>query len=172
MKFVSKLAQRGVTLFEVLLVMFVAALIAVAVATLYKSVTNSVKSDTLNQGVATIVSGVHSLYSTVATGYSATNLTTTNIINSGIPPSSMVNGTAAYNPFGGDWSISGVTANSFTLTVTGLPSSACTSLGSYMIGQGITSVAANGGAATTDPGALAGQCTAAGSTNKVAIITP
>lgn len=158
--------QRGVTLFEVLLVLFVAAFIAVAVAAIYNKVMTTVKTNNLISDVQQIASGIHSLYA--STG-DYTGLTNTIVINAGIAPPEMVSGTNAITPFAattGAWTVTpaaGTPSTSFYITVTNIPSSACVSLGSGGLGGGALSVAGSvGGSAYTTPGDVAsGTCAGA-----------
>jgi Tfp pilus assembly protein PilE len=155
MKLVNKLRQRGVTLFEVLLVLFVGAFIAVGVTVIYTRAVNSVASNQLNSNVQQMAASVHSLYQ--ATGdYSGL---TTAIVQS-IAPSDMVkNGQSVTPSFVvgvgnqvGSWTATAGNT-SWTLTITNIPTNACASLTGYALGAGAQSV--NG---STDPGAAAAAC--------------
>lgn len=164
MKLVNKLRQRGVTLFEVLLVLFVGAFIAVGVTVIYTRAVNSVASSQLNSNVQQMAASVHSLYS--ATGV-YTGITTAIVVS--IAPSDMVsNGNPVTPSFVvgvgnqvGTWTVT-AGSSTWTLTVSNIPTSACASLVGFALGAGAQT--ANG---STDPGAAAAAC---GPTGQAALV--
>lgn len=156
MKLVNKLYQRGVTLFEVLLVLFVGAFIAVGVTVIYTRSVNSVASNQLNSDIQQLAASIHALYA--ATGdYTSADLTS---IAQSVAPSDLVNGTTSVTPSFvvgvknqiGTWTVTGNTSN-FIITVSGIPNSACASLAGFALQAG--SISVNG---ATDPGQAAAGC--------------
>src|SRR5438552_3929573 len=97
MKSVSKLRQRGVTLFELLLVLFVAAFVAVAVATIYSKVTTTYKTNALFSDTNTLAANMGSLFNGSGGFYTA--LTPTQAVTAGIVPDGMHNGVIAIHQF-------------------------------------------------------------------------
>lgn len=167
MKFASKLLQRGVTLFEVLLVLFVGAFIAIAVATIYSTVQTNYKESVLFNDAQTLSANIHNLFA--STGNYSGMPTQAQLITAGLVPSSMVTSTnTATNIFGGSWSVAtAANTNNFTLTLTGLPSAACVSFASSALAVAV-SVSANSNTVNS-AGTAVTSCTAAGSTNSVIV---
>jgi Tfp pilus assembly protein PilE len=158
MKLVNKLHQRGVTLFEVLLVLFVGAFIAVGVTVIYTRAVNSVSSSALNSDIQQLAASIHSLYTSTG-NYGTSDMTAIAVT---VAPADLINGTTPVTPSFvvgvgsqvGSWKVAGGNTT-FTITVTDIPSSACASLAGFALQAGATTV--NGAA---DPGgAVSGGCT-------------
>lgn len=107
---------RGVTLFEVLLVLFVAAFIVVAVATIYNRVDTTYKENALFSDIQELASGVRALYANE--GYSGLNYDDAEA--AGIIPAGM---RANVTKFGTDWSFTpNPTTTEFSITIDGVGS--------------------------------------------------
>lgn len=169
MKFVSKLRQRGVTLFELLLVLFVAAFVAVAVATIYNKVNTTYKTNVLFNDVQQLAANTRSLYGSSG-NYSGLDSSTA--ISAGIAPDGMKNtsneAVHVFSSAAGSWTIAPTAANAeFIITVKNLSKTVCTDLASKGLGVAL-SVAATGGA-VTDVTTAVSKCSAATDTNTVAL---
>lgn len=169
----NQFRQRGVTLFELLLVLFVAAFVAVAVATIYNRVNTTYKQNILFNDMQEMAANIRSLYGASTTGY--TGLNNTVVLNAGIAPPSMLDSAGQeINVFATDdgWTV-GVpssTTTQFFITMNGLPSGPCTSLGSKGLGVAQSVATSPNGGALTDVGAIAGACRSEGNTNSITLI--
>ena len=168
MKFVSKLRQRGVTLFELLLVLFVAAFVAVAVATIYNKVNTTYKTNALFNDTNTMAANIRSLFGGSGGVYSA--LTPQQAVTAGIVPDGMHTGNIATHQFsstGGAWAITESSGGAeFVITLNALPQSVCVDVASKALGVA-KAVSANGGSVTAVGSAISG-CTDP-SSNSVAL---
>jgi hypothetical protein len=157
MKFVSKLRQRGVTLFELLLVLFVAAFVAVAVATIYNKVNTTYKTNALFNDTNTMAANIRSLFGGSGGKYSA--LSPADAITAGIVPEGMHTGSNATHQFSstnGAWSIGIASAGAeFVITLSALPQNVCVDIASKALGVA-KSVDANGSAVAAVASAITG----------------
>jgi Tfp pilus assembly protein PilW len=169
----NKFRQRGVTLFELLLVLFVAAFVAVAVATIYNRVNTTYKQNVLFNDMQELAGNIRSLYGASTTGY--TGLSNTVVLNAAIAPPSMLDSSGKeINAFatedGWEVGVPSSTTTQFFITMNGLPSGACTSLGSKGLGVAQAVATSADGGALTDVGAIAGACNGKGNTNSITLI--
>jgi Tfp pilus assembly protein PilW len=169
----NKFRQRGVTLFELLLVLFVAAFVAVAVATIYNRVNTTYKQNTLFNDMQEMAGNIRSLYGASTTGY--TGLSNTIVLNAGIVPPSMLDSNGKeINAFADKdgWTV-GVPSSSstqFYITINGLPSGACTSLGSKGLGVAQSVSTGPDSGALADVGAIAGACNHKDNSNTITLV--
>lgn len=159
-----KRAQRGVTLFELMLVLFVAAFIAAAVGTIYSRVNNSYKSNATLDGVQQFVANIRGLY---AQQGDYTGLTQATLMTSGLVPSKMCTGpaspttcTSLIYPFGTATVTVGATVAQFTITLLSVPKNVCNDLGSRFL-PGVKSMTI-GGAVAIDTSTILAACAGAG----------
>lgn len=127
-----KKRQAGVTLFEVLLVLFVAAFIAAAVATIYGKVTLTFKQNQLQTAVQQLAANVTATYSS-SSGANYTGLAADAVIKGGLAPEDMHVGTTPVNPWmsSNGWAIAAGTGSppsNYTITLYGIPAGACSTL--------------------------------------------
>lgn len=125
-----KKRQAGVTLFEVLLVLFVAAFIAAAVGTIYAKVTLTFKQNQLQTGVQQLAANITATYSSTS-GADYSNLATGAVISGGLAPDDMHVGNIPVNPWNttAGWDVGvGSSATSYKVTLYSIPSGACSTL--------------------------------------------
>lgn len=166
MKFVSH-RQRGVTLFELLLVLFVAAFVAVAVATIYKRVDSTYKANSLFSDINQVIGNVRSLYA--AGDY--TSVTELTAVAAGLVPQSLYKspGTATSDfktPYVAStgWSLAGA-GSALTVVLNGIPKNDCVNLAAKFAS---TAVGVTAGTATvTDVGSATTACS--GATNVITL---
>lgn len=160
-----KRAQRGVTLFELMLVLFVAAFIAAAVGTIYSRVNNSYKANATLDGVQQFVANIRGLY---AQQGDYTGLTQATLMTSGLVPAKMCTGPASPTscttliyPFGtATVAVNGTTVSQFTITLDAVPKTSCNDLGSRFL-PGVRSMTI-GGATADSTTTILTACAGAG----------
>jgi Tfp pilus assembly protein PilV len=119
----------GVTLFEVLLVLFVAAFIAAAVATIYSKVTLTFKQNQLQNGVQQLAANITATYSSGGTA-DYTSLDTDHVIAGGLAPEDMYDSNKKpITPFSSTagWDVAGTTSY-YTIILKNIPAGACSTL--------------------------------------------
>ncbi|MFI4956239.1 MAG: type 4 pilus major pilin [Gammaproteobacteria bacterium] len=125
-----KKRQAGVTLFEVLLVLFVAAFIAAAVGTIYAKVTMTFKQNQLQNGLQQLTANITATYS--GSGYSNySDIDVKKLIAAGLVPDDMHNSETAINPWEqtDGWSFAtGNPVSTYVLTVISIPKAACSAM--------------------------------------------
>lgn len=150
--------QRGVTLFELLLVLFVAAFVAVAVATIYNRVNTTYKTKSLFEDIQRLSGEIRSLY---AGQGDYTGLDFATISTAGVIPSGMVSNNNPVHPFdrtNGSWSIASTSGDSeFTITVNKLPKDVCVDMATKAIGLG-DAVQTSGGGSISNVSDAIGAC--------------
>jgi type II secretory pathway pseudopilin PulG len=126
--------QKGVTLFELLLVLFVAAFVAVAVATIYTRVNNTFKENNLFNDVQQMAANIQSLYSSQG---DYDGLTSTVVTQAGVAPDNFMSGSKKVHQFARNsenaWDVREVQGNAeeFEIEINDLPSSTvCSGLAS------------------------------------------
>lgn len=151
--------QRGVTLFELMLVLFVAAFIAAAVGTIYVRVNNSYKANATLDLVQQFVANIRGIY---AQQGNYNGLSSTNLMTSGLVPKKMcASGTitacsSLIYPFG-TASIADVgTGTTFNITLNTVPAAICTDLATRFL-PGVKSMAI-GGTDVTDTAGILDKC--------------
>lgn len=154
--------QRGVTLFELMLVLFVAAFIAAAVGTIYSRVNNAYKANTTLDNVQQFVGNIRGLY---AQQGDYAGLTETTLLTSGLVPTKMCVGTspscsALMYPFGTANVAVGSPTTEFNITLLGVPKTACNDLGSRFL-PGVKRMTIGGGQVTNTTTIL-NACSTAG----------
>ncbi len=149
--------QQGVTLFELLLVLFVAAFVAVAVATIYNRVNTTYKENVLFNDVQQLAANIRSIY---GSSVNYAGLDSDVVVAAQIAPDSMISGTTRITPFynaGNTWEVAeAANGDEFTITISNLPVSVCTGMAGK--GLGVATSVATGGTVATDVGALAAGC--------------
>ncbi len=153
--------QAGVTLFEVLLVLFVAAFIAAAVATIYAKVTLTFKQNQLQTGIQQLAANITATY-TSGSGADYSSLATGIVISGGLSPDDMHSGTTPINPFVSQdgWSVGpGDSTSTYKITVNSVPDGACSTLyGPLSKISSAQSLTVNG-TAVDNPGTALQNCT-------------
>jgi type II secretory pathway pseudopilin PulG len=129
----------GVTLFEVLLVLFIAAFIAAAVATIYAKVSLTFKQNQLQSGIQTMTANIAAAYNGQ---YPSGAMAADTLYNAGLVPAEMYSN-GPITPFQATdgWSVTGNTST-FSVTLKAIPSAVCS--GMY---QSLTQIS-NGGSLT------------------------
>lgn len=146
-----KRAQRGVTLFELMLVLFVAAFIAAAVGTIYSRVNNSYKANTTLDGVQQFVANIRGLY---AQQGSFADLSEDTLLTSGLVPTKMCEGgntsgcTGLIYPFGTAGVAIGAVDTQFVVTLNDVPKTSCNDLGARFL-PGVRSMTIGGAVTNT-----------------------
>ena len=121
--------QRGVTLFELLLVLFVAAFVAVAVATIYNRVNTTYKENALFNDTQQLAANIRSLFGGQG-NYDAGSKTLGEVaIDAGIVPQTMTNDSGhrihAFSNTNPSWSADSINSDEeFEITLSNLPNSA------------------------------------------------
>lgn len=122
----GRFSQRGVTLFELLLVLFVAAFVAVAVATIYNRVNTTYKENALFNDVQQLAANYRSLYGGQG---NFTDLDGDIAIDAGIAPTTMTNASNekihAFSNSDDSWDAEATSNDEeFQITIYNLPTSA------------------------------------------------
>ncbi len=159
-----KALQKGVTLFELLLVLFVAAFIAVAVATIYNRVNTTYKENVLFNDIQQLAANIRAIYGS-SPDYSG--LDEDVVTNGGIAPDSMVSSTGRrITPFhtsSDTWLVTGDTSTGeeFSIQISNLPTAVCTGIASK--GLGVANSVTVGSVTSSNIADLASACSATGS---------
>ncbi len=115
----------GVTLFEVLLVLFIAAFIAAAVATIYAKVSLTFKQNQLQSGVQQMTANIAAAYNGQ---YPSSAMSADTLYNAGLVPADMYsNGPITPFEATNGWSVAGNTST-FSVTLKAIPSAACSGM--------------------------------------------
>lgn len=169
MKLINLVRQRGVTLFELLLVLFVAAFVAVAVAAIYNKVNTTYKTNALFNDTNQMAANMRSLFGGSGGVYS--NLSPTQAVTAGIVPDGMHNGNVAIHPFSSaanSWAIAAVNSGAeFSITLNFLPQSVCVDFSSKALGVAQSVKAGN--QTVTDVSSAITGCSAPTDTNSVTL---
>jgi len=151
--------RRGLNLIELAIVMAVVGLIVGGIYIAASSVYRNVRESSTQDDMLQIVQNMRSTYGVQGLVPSGA-LANTNLINAGIIPADMIQGTALTNAFGGTSSLTGITGPpaAFTITISNIPGSVCSDLAikTTSSGQagatniGLINIAMNGGAAVAN----------------------
>jgi Tfp pilus assembly protein PilV len=156
-----KKRQAGVTLFEVLLVLFVAAFIAAAVGTIYAKVTLTFKQNQLQTSVQQLTANITATYSGSGNA-DYTGINPTSLIAGGLVPDEMHSASGALtNPWmsTGAWNVApGNPPTSYSVTLNGIPSGACSALYQGMSKISTASTMLVNGKTTASPSDAVGNC--------------
>lgn len=145
---IARRAQRGLTLVETGFALFIGAVALLGGTIAYNQQTSGLKATQTADGISSMLVGVKDRYGSLGSYSAVTN--TSVIANTLVPSNFPVNGTTITTPFGSNSTVTLASADSgatFTLTVTGLPTSACSVILSRMdsnatgIGGGATAPA-------------------------------
>lgn len=145
---IARRAQRGFTLFEASLVLFIGGAALVAGTISFNQQNAGLKATQTADGISSMLVGVKERYGSLGS-YSAVSNSSV-IANTLVPSNFPTNGATITTPFGSNSTVTLASADSgatFTLTVTGLPTSACAVIVSRMdstangIGGGATAPA-------------------------------
>lgn len=163
----SRKHQKGVTLFEVLLVLFVAAFIAAAVATIYNRVNLSYKQNTLFTAVQQLAGNIQGLFGNEATGY--TGLTSALAFQANLVPptlgSSDSNRTHPFSTSPGAWSLT-AGSTTYTIVLSSIPKDVCATLANNF--RQIAQTVTVGSTPVTSAATAAAACN--GTTNNMTLI--
>lgn len=160
MKHFKSKYQKGVTLFEILLVLFVAAAITVTVAVGARRTTEAAKQKQMLEDVSELVGNIRQLYSTKD---DYTGISNTVVLAAKLAPEDMITKdnkpTHVYTTSVNVWSIeAGDTPNEFKMVITELPTKACVFLG--MQGLDFANKVEFDGKAATNLSAITNACNA------------
>jgi hypothetical protein len=155
---ITRRAQRGLTLVETGLALFVGAVALVGGTVAFTKQANDVKASQTADGIASIMVGIKDRYGALGSYSGIANAGV--ISNTLVPKNFPVSGSTITTPYGSNSTVTIAPADSnstFTVTVTGLPSSACSVVAGRMdaIATGI-----GGGATAPAEGTLATAATA------------
>lgn len=144
----ARRAQRGLTLVETGLALFIGAVALLGGTIAYNKQASDLKASQTADGISAILVGIKDRYGALGSYSAVTN--TSVIANTLVPKNFPVSGTTISTPFGTNSTVTVASADSgstFTLTVTGLPTNACSVVLSRMdstatgIGGGATAPA-------------------------------
>jgi prepilin-type N-terminal cleavage/methylation domain-containing protein len=160
-----KRTQRGVTLFELMLVLFVAAFIAAAVGTLYARVSVSYKANQTLDDVQQFVASIRSLYAQQGNyaGLTQGTLATSGLVPPGICPGTCTASSTMIYPFGTlkvALDSNDTTNTTFLITLASVPIKVCNDLGARFL-PGVTALTI-AGTAVTDVTSILKACVASG----------
>lgn len=128
----KKKFEKGLSLIESAMVLALAATVTAGVMFYYQSASDSNKAQSAISLVMSATSAINGLYIGQA-GYSGLNANV--LVNSSAIPDTYKNGNEINNPFGGKLIPEvGNDTYGYSLTLTGLPKSACISLGTLNLG--------------------------------------
>lgn len=152
--------NQGFTLLEILLVIGIAAVIAIAAFMAWPAVQSSQRANAEQSRAMTIAAGVKQAYNGRYSGVSNEN-----VIRAKIPPSDMINGTALNSSWGGTVTVAPAATNTkFTITYDTVPENVCLKLAPGL-GQSFENVTVGGTAIRDDaagtaynPAAVITQC--------------
>lgn len=125
----SPISQLGVTLLEIMLVLAVAAMIIIMSVRYYQSATVSQQANSVLQQIQAI-SAAADTYAQGAGGYTGLNASGGSAGNLPLASPNLLN-----LPWGGTAGVSGQSATTYQITLTGIPNSVCTII-SARIGTG------------------------------------
>lgn len=160
--------QHGASLLEAISYLGIAAIVVIGAVALLSSAFSSASTNSVDEQVSAIQSGVKKLYMGQAASY--TGLTNSVLASAGVFPSSLsaASGTGVItNTWNGTIDVAvASSANEFTITYTEVPQSVC--VNSVTAGGSWVSVAVNGTSYTTMPVSPADASTAcSGTTNTI-----
>ncbi|MEJ6002722.1 type 4 pilus major pilin [Paucibacter soli] len=128
-KFNIRRNERGITLLETLLALAVGSAVAVGAAVFFTKANGDVRAQQTADGVNQIITGIKDRYGALG-GYAGISNASV-IANTLVPKTFAVSGAVITSPYGGTSTITVAptdTNSTFTVTVTGLPTSACSVL--------------------------------------------
>ncbi len=158
MKSFNTRRQQGFSLIEILLVIGIIAVLALAAFLIFPSVQASQRANAEQNNIMTIAAGVKQMFNG-----KYTNISTLNVVQGKLAPANMVDtaGTALVSAWGGAVTVaesagSGVAGSRFTITYAEVPAAVCLKLAPGLIGN-FESVSV-GGTAVTTPANIIAQC--------------
>ncbi|HYS66928.1 MAG TPA: type 4 pilus major pilin [Paraburkholderia sp.] len=163
--------QHGASLLEAISYLGIAAIVVIGAVALLSSAFSSASTNSVNEQVSAIQSGVKKLYMGQSASY--TGLTNSVLASAGVFPASLTPSSDANATITNTWNgtvtvAAAAAANEFTITYTSVPQSVC--VNSVTAGGSWASVSVNGTAYTTMPVTPANASTACSSTDSNTII--
>lgn len=164
MKSFNTRRQQGFSLIEILLVIGIIAVLALAAFLIFPSVQASQRANAEQNNIMTIAAGVKQMFNGKYAG-----ITTTNVVQGKLAPSNMVDtaGTGLVSAWGGAVDVAasagagGAAGSRFTITYADVPTAVCLKLAPGLIGnfESLT-IGTGAGAPVTTPAAIITACNA------------
>lgn len=153
--------QRGATLMEIVLVLVVIGVIAVAVFALFGGAFSSSKVRTEEQYLQATAAAVNDMYGT-SRDFGTTNIGAILVTNRAVP-APMIVGTGLRNAWNGAITVTG-NNDSFTLQTAAIPRKECTELAQISVNPVAVRINGAAQALPMNPATVAGACNAAANT--------